>query len=230
MLDKYYNVIIHHLVMKLRHGVMLIFMFLCMNLAYPANAAMMSYDLVFNVKSAEYRPYPFGFEFNSFTTPRYFSSFPAVGDTFTAVNFTVDTAIPSDADLINLDDESVLVELIPAVFRAEIGGIVWDIDDGESRFFGGSSPFTGNHPHFRIANNQVEEVRGIFYNLSNSIPFLDFSTGEFTVQSGNGKIKGDYTIIPTELASPDTILLLVTGFVLIYIVNYRRHKLTFTRV
>jgi hypothetical protein len=223
-LGAYFSENSHCLARKYCHIVTLACLLVCSALTYPAHAAIMDYEVVFNVKSTDYRPFPPGFEFDSFTTPRYFSSFPAVGDSFVAVDLSIDTAIPSGTDVIKRDDGSVLVKLEPIVFRAEVGGVAWNVDAGEAGFFGGTVPLPGDLPGFRIADNQVTGILGTLRKLGSGF-FIDFSSDTFAVKVVNGRIVGDIIIKPAVVASPSTITLLLLGLGLACLMRYRQRKL-----
>ena len=193
------------------------------SLMNSAHSELMSYEVVFDVKSAEYLPFPPGFEFDSFTTPRYFSSFPGVGDSFIGVNFSLDTTIPPNTDLLRLEDDSVIVKLEPDVFIAEVGGIVWDASSSvnEAGFFGGPLPLPGDLPGFKIDDDLVTEIRGVLRKLGSGI-WIDFGSNNFSVNAPNGRIQGDYTVRSATVASPDTLVLLVLGIgLLLFIIQGR---------
>ena len=190
---------------RFSHIITLSCFLICNVLTYPAHAEIMGYEVILNATSTDYKPFHPGHTFNSFSTQRYFSTFPAVGDSFRAV-FSVDTEIPSGTDVTVLEDGSVLVKRRPVIFKAEVGGLAWDINCcGNSRAGFAPISIVQQLPSFTIADNQVTGMDGILRRGSAIWVLFNSHNNSFIVRAANGTISGNYLIRPADIAGPSTI-------------------------
>lgn len=157
------------------------------------------------------------------TAGQSFQPFPEVGDSFTAVKFSID-----DSELA-VDGNDLLLPLLS--FRAEIGGVAWDPNDPTSEFSGyrdSDGLLDSPSMNFDVLGNEIVALAGGVYGGSD-FPNLGFEIsgalpGEFiAVDADQNFIEGTYDVSRMEMTVPEPAgaVLMLIGMAALYFGRWR---------